>query len=50
MQMKKQGSECTRIISLLKKIFGKHFFKVLQKFVDTADKFIKLASSCIWCV
>lgn len=47
MQMKRQGSECTRIISLLKKIFGKHFFKVLRKFVDTADKFIKLASSCI---
>ena len=38
-RMKKQGSECTLIISLLKNIFGKHF-KVFQKFADIADKFI----------
>lgn len=37
--MKKQGSECTRIISLLKNIFGKHF-KVFYKFADIADEFI----------
>ena len=41
-QMKKQGSECTRVISLLKKIFGKHF-KVLNKLADTADNFIDLS-------
>ena len=40
-RMKKQISKFTRIISLLKKIFGKHF-KVFQKFTDTADRFIKV--------
>ena len=43
MRMKKQGSECTRIISLLKKIFGKHL-NVFQMFSYTADKFIQLFS------
>ena len=43
MLMKKQGSECVRIISLLQKIFGKQS-KVFYKFADTANKFIKLFS------
>ena len=38
-RMKKQGSECIRIVWLLKKIFGKHF-NVFQKFANTADKLI----------
>ena len=38
-RMKKQVSECTRIISLFKKVFGKHF-KVFHKFANTADEFI----------
>ena len=38
---KKQGSECTRIISYLKKIFRKPF-KVVHKFVDIAVEFSKL--------
>ena len=38
--MKNQCSECTRIISLLKKIH----LKVFHKFADTADKFITLFS------
>ena len=42
-RMKKQSSECTRIISLLKEIFAKHF-KVFHKLADIADKFIKLFS------
>ena len=42
-QMKKQCSECTRITSLLKKIFGKRF-KVFHKFSDTTAEFIKLFS------
>ena len=41
--MKKQGNECTRIISLLKKIFEKHF-KVFHKFANTTDEFNKLLS------
>ena len=41
--MKKQGSECVRIISLLKKIFGK-IFKVFHKFADAANEFMKLFS------
>ena len=39
--MEGQGNECICIISLFKKIFGKHF-KVFHKFVDTVDKFINL--------
>ena len=42
-RMKKQGSEYTRIILLLKKVFGKPF-KVFHKFANTADEFIKLFS------
>ena len=42
-KMKKQGSECTLIISSLKKIFGKHF-NVFHTFTDTTDKFNKLSS------
>ena len=38
-----KGSGCSRIISLLKKIFGKPF-KVFRKFGDTANKFIMLFS------
>ena len=40
-RMEKQGSEGAPIISLLKKIFEKHF-KVYHKFLDTVDKFKKL--------
>ena len=36
--MKKQGDECTRTISLLKKISGIHF-KVFRKFRDADDKY-----------
>ena len=36
-------AEATRIISLLKKAFGKHF-KVFHKFTGTANEFIKLFS------
>ena len=39
--MKKQAKECTHLISLLEKVFKKPF-KVLCKFSDTADKFLKL--------
>ena len=42
-EIKKPGSECTRIFSLLKKIFWKHF-KVFHQFADTAVEFIKLFS------
>lgn len=35
----RQGSECTCIVSLLEKIFRKHFSQNI--FSDTADKFIK---------
>ena len=35
--MKTQGGECTRIISLLKVILGKHF-KVFHKITNTADE------------
>ena len=42
-RMKKQGSECYCIISLLKKIFGRHFV-VFHKFADTDNKFIELFS------
>lgn len=38
----RQGSECTCIVSLLEKIFGKHFSQNI--FSDTADKFIKFWS------
>ena len=41
--MKKQGSECSCIISLLKQLFGKRF-KEFHKFVDTANEFIKVFS------
>ena len=41
--MKKWSSEGTRLISLLKKIFGKHF-KVYHKLAEAADNFIKLFS------
>lgn len=41
--MKKQSSECTHIIPLLKIIIGKHF-KVFHKFADAADQYIKLLS------
>ena len=40
-RMKKQGSQHERFISLLKKIYGKHF-SVFKKFASTADCFIKL--------
>ena len=43
LRMKEQDSECTRIISLLRKIFGK-LFKLFHMFVSTADKFIKIFS------
>ena len=43
-QIKNQGSEFTRIISMLKKLFGKHF-KVLYQLADRAGEFIKLPSS-----
>ena len=43
MRMKKQGSKCVLIFSLLKKIFGKQF-NVFHKFQGTADKFIELFS------
>ena len=39
----KQGSECVHVISLLKKVFGKHL-KTVHKFADTANGFIKLLS------
>ena len=39
----KQGSECVHIISLLKKIFGKHL-KTVHKFANTTNEFIKLLS------
>ena len=42
-RMKKHGSECVRIILLLKKIFKKHF-KVFNKFADTANEFINSSS------
>ena len=41
--MKKQGSECSCIVSLLKQLFGKRF-KEFHKFVDTANEFIKVFS------
>ena len=46
-RIKKQGSKCVHIISLLKEIFGKHF-KVYHKFGDSANGFIKLFSVCIF--
>ena len=39
----KQSSDCTRIIWLLKKIFGKHF-KAFHTFANTADLFTSLIS------
>ena len=39
-KMKKQVSEFTWVIPLLKKIFGKHF-KLFYKFEDPFDEFIK---------
>ena len=42
-RMKKQVSEFTWVIPLLKKIFGKHF-KVFYKFEDLFDEFIKFSS------
>ena len=41
--MKKQGSEYVCIISLLKKIYGKHS-KVFHKFANASNEFIKLFS------
>ena len=38
--MKKQGSDYVRIISLMKKIFGKRV-KVFHNFADTANEFVK---------
>ena len=37
-RMKKWCSECVRIISLLKKIFGKHF-EIFHEFADIANEF-----------
>ena len=48
--MKKQGSECTHFILLLKEIFGKHL-NVSQKFGDTDDKafpFVTILCVCIF--
>ena len=42
--LKKQGSECVLITDILEKIFGKNL-KLLHKFSDIADEFIKLFSS-----
>ena len=42
-QVKNQGSEHILTISLLKKVFRKHF-KIIHKFTDTANEFIKLFS------
>ena len=39
-RMKKQVSEFTWVIPLLKKIFGK-YFKLFYKFEDPFDEFIK---------
>ena len=36
--MKKEASECTHILLLLKNNSGKHF-KLFDKFTDTADSF-----------
>ena len=46
--MKKQGNECVSIISLLKKIFVKHF-KVFHKFADMAYDIMKVCECTFLC-
>ena len=44
-QMKKQGSDCTGIISLLKKIFGKH---LLKYFISLQTQVIQIYSTFLF--